>query len=183
MSGRAARLMIDANVWVDNYCGWHSASSACQYMFTVARLSDEIEMYYPVHVIKDVQYMVGLEYKQQAKIHEGALTESSALAAKKTALACIRNMNELAYAVGADGSDVWLADKYLSIHPDFEDNLVLAACKRIKADYLVTNDRALIRNADVLAKTPAQMLELMGLGKLETFDGLSPDEISWKFRP
>lgn len=182
MSGRAVRMMIDANVWVDNYCGWHSESSACRDMFAVACRSGDIELYYPVHIIKDVQYMVGLEYKQQARIHEGALTESAALAAKKAALACMRNMNELACAVGADGSDVWLADKYLSIHPDFEDNLVLAACKRIKADYLVTNDRALIRNADVLAKTPAQMLELLDLGKLQTFDDFSPDEISWKFR-
>ena len=44
------------------------------------------------------------------------------------------------------------------------DNLVLAACRRAKADHLVTSDQSLIAHADVIAKTPEEMLALMGLG-------------------
>ena len=82
-------------------------------------------------------------------------------AIRQLAWGCMRNMNEVATPIGADVSDIWLADKYLKIHPDFEDNLVLAACRRVKADFLVTNDAQLIAHADVVAKTPEQMLQLL----------------------
>ena len=126
--------------------------------------------------------MLEAEFRRVARRGDDELSESAAIAAHEAALGCTRNMCELATAVGADATGIWLADRYLSIHRDFEDNLVLAACRRIKADYLVTNDRALIQNANVLAKTPTQMMALMSVGGLQTFDGLSPDEISWTLR-
>lgn len=181
MSDRPARLVLDTNVWIDNYCGWHAGFPACKELLLKASL-EGVELYFPVHAAADVLYMVATEYKRKTKELEGDLTESMAIAAREVALESMRNMVELATPIGADGSDLWLADRYLSIHKDFEDNLVLAACRRIKADYLVTNDRQLIQKATILAKTPAQMVELMKLGKLPTFDGLSPDEISWQFR-
>lgn len=60
-------------------------------------------------------------------------------------------MDEIATAVGADSSDVWLVRKYQRIHADFEDCMVLAAAQRAKADYLVTSDEALLRHAPVAA--------------------------------
>lgn len=165
MSNRPVRLMIDTNVWIDNYCGWHKDSASCKRLLAMA-CAKGYELYYPVHVLKDVLYMTGLEYKRQARQHNGSLTEADAMGAQEVALGCMRNLMELATPVGADGSDIWLANKYLPVHHDFEDNLVLAACKRVKADYLVTNDLKLIQNADVLAKTPAQMIELIKLGGL-----------------
>ena len=74
-------------------------------------------------------------------------------------------MTENATAVGADASDLWLADKYLALHRDYEDNLVLAACKRAAADYLVTNDRKLLEHADIAAKTPRQMMPILALAE------------------
>ena len=81
------------------------------------------------------------------------------------ALAFVRNMTENATAVGADASDLWLADKYLALHRDYEDNLVLAACKRAQVDYLVTNDRKLLEHADLAAKTPRQMMPILALAE------------------
>lgn len=182
MSDRPARVMLDTNVLVDAYCRWHVESAAARELLQ-AYDPEGMELYYPVHTLKDALHMLVQEFKRETRLVEGELSESSALAAREAAIACMRNMMELATAVGADGSDLWLADKYLPIHHDFEDNLVLAACRRIKADYLVTNDRTLIRNANVLAKTPAQMVQLMSLGKLQTFDDFTEDEISWEFRP
>ena len=181
MSNRPVRVMLDANVMIDAYCCWHSEGFAAK-NFLGSCDPDNVELYYPVHVLKDVLYVLTQEFKREARRVEGNLGESSALAARETAIACMRNMMELATAVGADGSDLWLADKYLPIHHDFEDNLVLAACRRIKADYLVTNDLTLIQNANVLAKTPAQMMELMNIGKLQASDGLTSGEIPWTFR-
>ncbi len=46
-------------------------------------------------------------------------------------------------------------------HAEIEDNLIVAACMRIKADYLVTNDEKLLRHAPVAAVTPRQMVRLL----------------------
>jgi len=43
--------------------------------------------------------------------------------------------------------------------------LVLAACKRAAADYLVTNDRKLLEHADIAAKTPRQMMPILVLAE------------------
>ena len=104
-------------------------------------------------------------------------------AIKQSAVSSVRAIMEFYTAVGADGSDLWLADKYLPMHGDFEDNLVLSACRRAKADYLVTNDQGLIGHADILAKTPADMATLLETGQARKQGaGFAPEEISWEFR-
>jgi predicted nucleic acid-binding protein len=89
------------------------------------------------------------------------LTETWATAIKRWAWDAVTSMQELAVAVPVDMSDIWLACKYRDYHDDYEDDLVLAACRRAHADYLVTNDRKLLAHADVCAKTPRQMVELL----------------------
>ena len=82
-------------------------------------------------------------------------------ASKETAWACVENMERNATAVGLDASDVWLAHKFKPVHDDFEDNLVVAAARRAKADYLVTNDERLLRHSPVAALSPRDMLALL----------------------
>ncbi len=156
------RVLVDTCVWVDNYCADHAGGADAKRFLQMA-VGQGAELLYAVHATKDVLYVLESEFKRAVRLELGALDEPTAQAAKRAALGCMRNMCDLATAVGADVSDVWLADKYLRIHGDFEDNLVLAACRRAKADYLVTNDRALIAHADVVAKTPREMLDLMRL--------------------
>ena len=160
MKNDSLRIVVDSNVWVDNYCPWHAKSDDARRFLQNARLNSAT-LFYPVHVLKDVVYVVRHEYLRKARKDKNAVEESDARAIAEIATACMRNMSELATAVGADASDIWLADKYLGIHPDFEDNLVLAACKRCDAQYLVTNDQRLIKHSNVLSKTPAQMLPLL----------------------
>lgn len=114
---------------------------------------------------KDVLYVVQHELKRSVLASGGALDEASARAIGDAALAFVRNMTENATAVGADASDLWLADKYLALHRDYEDNLVLAACKRAQVDYLVTNDRKLLEHADLAAKTPHRMMPILALAE------------------
>ena len=60
-------------------------------------------------------------------------------------------MSELAIAVPCDYTDVWMAQKQRRLHGDFEDDLVIAAAMRVKADLLVTADKALLLHAPVAA--------------------------------
>lgn len=161
MTNKPLRLMVDTNVWVDNYCGWHEGCESARGFLDVA-LGLSCELLFPVHESKDLLFVVWQEYRRMAAQHiEGPLPESLANAAREIAYGCLHNLCELATAVGADVSDLWLARKYLSVHKDFEDNLVLAACRRAGADYLVTNDQKLLRHADVCAKTPEEMRRLL----------------------
>jgi predicted nucleic acid-binding protein len=70
-------------------------------------------------------------------------------------------MMEVGAPVGADVSDVWIAQHLRDMHPDFEDDMVLAAARRAGVDYLVTSDRQLIQKADVVALTPEDMLTVL----------------------
>lgn len=121
--------MVDTNVWVDSFCVDHAESLAARAFIGQAAESGAT-LLFPVHIAKDVLYVVQHELKRSVLASGGALDEASARAIGDAALAFVRNMTENATAVGADASDLWLADKYVALHRDYEDNLVLAACKR-----------------------------------------------------
>lgn len=175
--------MVDTNTWVDAFCRWHVRADEAARLLREANKRG-IELLYPVHCLKDALYILIQEHKRKALEEEGVLTESMSNAVKASCVAAVRAIMSQATAVGADGSDLWLADKYLSTHSDFEDNLVLAACQRAHVDYLVTNDQKLIQHANVMAKTPADMVALLTAGRARPLaTGFAPNEISWEFRP
>lgn len=162
MSGAVLKIMVDANVWVDSFCADHAESLVARAFIGKAAESGAL-LFFPVHIAKDVLYVVQHELKRRVLSEKGSVDEASARAIGEATLAFVRNMTENATAVGADASDLWLADKYLALHRDYEDNLVLAACKRSGVDYLVTSDRKLIEHADIAAKTPRQMMPILAL--------------------
>lgn len=162
MSADDKRYLVDTCVWVDNYCSDHVGSESARHFLAEAYRRGAV-LLYAVHAAKDVLYVLENEFKRAARRESGFIDDASARAARQAALGCMKNMCSLATAVGADASDIWLADKYLEVHRDFEDNLVLSACRRAKADYLITSDRSLIAHATVVAKTPDEMLGLMRL--------------------
>ena len=164
MSGAPLKIMVDANVWVDSFCVDHVESLAARAFIGQAAETGAL-LFFPVHIAKDVLYVVQHELRRSVLASGGALDEASARAIGDAALAFVRNMTENATAVGADASDLWLADKYLALHRDYEDNLVLAACKRAQVDYLVTNDRKLLEHADLAAKKPRQMMPILALAE------------------
>ena len=164
MSGAPLKIMVDANVWVDSFCADHAESLAARAFIGQASESGAT-LLFPVHIAKDVLYVVQHELKRKLFAEKGSIDDTSSRAIDEAALAFVRNMTENATAMGADASDLWLADKYLGLHRDYEDNLVLAACKRAGADYLVTNDRKLLEHADLAAKTPRQMMPILALAE------------------
>lgn len=126
-------------------------------------MKEEAQLFFPVHIAKDVLYIIRHELKRAILSETGSIDGETSRAISQISLAFVKNMTESATPVGADASDLWLAEKYLSLHGDYEDNLVLAACKRIDADFLVTNDCRLLEHADIAAKTPRQMMTILSL--------------------
>ena len=121
-----------------------------------------MDLLYPVHIIPDVFYLAFIDVKRLL-CGQGS-DELVAKAARSTAWEYVNGMQEIATAVGADNSDVWLASKWESLHGDIEDNLVLAAAKRAQADYVVTSDRQLWSHAalaGVAAVSPEDMLAVL----------------------
>ncbi|WP_417118893.1 type II toxin-antitoxin system VapC family toxin [Olsenella phocaeensis] len=157
---RPSRLLLDTNVWINNYLGSRPGHDAARDLITFA-LERELELYFSVSSAADIFYLLKTEFKICSRRADGELTESAAFAATNAAWACVRNMRQLAMPVGLDASDCWYADKLQVVHPDFEDDLIMAAAQRIHASYLVTEDKALIQNAVVPCASPDRLLSLL----------------------
>ena len=106
-----------------------------------------VDILFSATTAKDVYYLVGKLLRAKACEGGQSLCKGDALAIRSLAWSCVANMGEIGTMVGMDASDMWLAEKYREIHDDFEDDLVLAAMERCGADFLVTNDERLLRDA------------------------------------
>lgn len=160
MSGFPESLLLDTNVWLDNYDGSRPLSSKSQKLINLA-LTHGVTLLYTVSSLKDVYYNIAQSLKNASRSEGLAVTDAAAAAINEIAYADVRNMQEIATAVGADGSYVWLALKLYSAHRDLEDDMVLAAMERSGASFLVTNDLKLIHHASCAAMTSEDMLEYL----------------------
>lgn len=164
MSGAAElTLLIDANVWLDHYLGrgggeGDKASAATELLLRAAN-DDAIKLAYSSMTAKDVFFLVGRILKDELRESGQEVDEATAQAANEVAWQCIDNMTELAIAVPADETDLWMARKQRDAQADLEDALILAAAQRAKADHLVTGDKQLLARAPALAITPEALLE------------------------
>lgn len=155
-------LLVDTNVWMCNYVPMRAGHSEAREFFRAAWECDA-QLLYPAPVLKDVFYLLGLEYKRQIRMEKGEPSRVDAAIVNELAWGCVQNMREVATAVGMDDSDLWLACKYKALSSDFEDNVVLAAAQRCKADHVVTFDQELIRKAPVSAMLPVDITTLLRL--------------------
>ena len=155
-------ILVDTNVWLDNYLGFRKGNAAAMRFIAAARRCGAT-LVYPVGALQDVFALLVIELKRAARLSspDKAIGEGDVLAFRRIAWACVDNMRKFAVAVGADEADVWLASKYRRLTWDLEDNMVLAAAQRANADYLVTNDRALIAKSTVAAMTPDDLAILL----------------------
>ena len=156
MSEKAITMVVDTNVWLDNYLHNRDGYEAARNFFNLVSSLD-IRPLYSAATLKDVFYIIGSSLKTEIRYEGSELTKGDALAIREIAWACVENMRELGTAVCVDEADLWLACKYRQLHGDLEDDLVLAAAERVHADYLVTSDTQLIRKSTVAAFTPADM--------------------------
>jgi len=159
-------ILVDTNVWLDNYLGDRPGSADSRHFIDVARTLGA-QLTYPVHCLNDFYYLIQANLKRNVH-RQGGVSENVALAIRETAWACVEHLRTLATAIAADESDAWRACKYRSLTNDLEDNFVLAAAERASVDFIVTNDQQLLRKATVNAYTPedaALMLQVTRSGQ------------------
>lgn len=159
MSSSKPIILVDTCVWLDLFLLDRPGRRDAQAFISHA-LNSEIPLAYASHSSLDVYAKAGICAKRFFR-EAGQLTDAQARAARTFAWDCATQMREVATPVPADMSDFYYAEKFRPLHEDLEDNLILAGCNRARANYLVTTDKRLLRHADVLAKTPAEMLALL----------------------
>lgn len=158
--GRQLRVLIDTNVWLDKFLPGRSGGELASRL--LARCAaDDIAAMYPSRAAQDVFFQVKVHLKQGLRAEGLALSEEWAHAINEQAWDAVYAMRELATVAGLNEGDLWLACKYHDLHPDLEDDLVLAAANRVQADYLVTSDRQLIAKSTVAALTSQDMLAVL----------------------
>ncbi|MBR3326870.1 MAG: PIN domain-containing protein [Atopobiaceae bacterium] len=162
MPNNALCLLLDTNIWLEKYLPWRTDHDTVLALLREARLQ-EVSIAFPAQSALDVYQRVRIENKRWAR-DNGRLSESMAQAIKRLAWDCVNDMREIATAIPVDSSDLYLACKHRDIHDDLEDDLVLAACQRAHASYLVTNDRKLLAHSPIDAVTPKSMTELLRAG-------------------
>ena len=156
------RILVDSCVWVDNYLGDHPKhDESLEFLNRVYTAG--ATLLYGASKLETVFHVLVAEAKRMVRAGKGVVSETDAASARAFAWGCLENTRSCATAVGVDEADLWLASKYRSVGPDFEDNVLLAAAQRAGADYLVTWDAALLRTPTVRTATPTQMLALIEL--------------------
>lgn len=63
MSGAPLKIMVDASVWVDSFCVDHAESLAARAFIGRATEMGAL-LFFPVHIAKDVLYLVQHELKR-----------------------------------------------------------------------------------------------------------------------
>ena len=154
------RLLLDTNVWIDNFDGTRPGSASSRRLINTC-LHKGIDLLFSASSARDVYYIITSRLKSLERSSHGAVSEQKALAISAYATACVTNMDDYATAVGLDGADIWIAQRYQRIHSDFEDCLLMAAAERASVDALVTNDEKLLCHSVVAALSVHDALALI----------------------
>lgn len=162
MTKRPCTLMVDTNVWLDIYLPARPNREDSLRFFEAAS-GDDVNLVFTLEIARSVFRVVSHEAKRWVRQGKGALSENFARAIAAHSWDFIQDMQEYATAIGSATADLWLASKLRDEHTELEDNLIVGACMRIDADYLVTNDAKLMRHAPVACVTPAMMCKLLEL--------------------
>lgn len=155
------KLLLDTNVWLD-FFDVTRPGNAVATAFIERMLERGHMLLYALGSAKDTYYVLEGAAKRTLRAMYGGLSPEGSRAAEGFAWDCICTLRSFATCVGADESDLWLAEKSHIVHRDFEDDLVIAAAQRSGADVLVTSDAALLAHAPVAAMTPADALAYYG---------------------
>lgn len=159
----ALRVLVDTCVWVDMYLGEREGHEDARALAD-ASLEAGALLLYSITTCKDAYYLMESLQKRSRRASGRGLSAGDVAAIKRIAKGGIAHMRSLATAVALDEGDVWVAEKLQSVHPDFEDNFVIAAAMRAKADFIVTTDEQLIAHSPVAALTPKNAIAYLKTG-------------------
>ena len=143
---RARSLLLDTNVWLDYFLG--TGPSIDDISRIVERGAEgAVELFYI------------LPRRLRRACANGAQADEASF--RSVAWACVEHMMELACAAPLSHAECQLARMLRGEFGDFEDDLILAAAETAKVDYIVTNDRALLRSVPEACVTPERACRLL----------------------
>ncbi len=150
-------LMLDTCVWINSQIGTNSGHEQARKLIIMA-LKQDARVGIAPHSLTNVFYIVHRHLRRLEATTRAISSERSAAAAKETAWGIVNNIMEYAEVVGTDGSDARIAALHKSVHDDFEDNLVIAAARRMRADLIVSDDLAFVKHCPLPAMTAEDAL-------------------------
>lgn len=121
----------------------------------------DVTMLSTAHQAKVIFAIMTRHLKMDERDERGKLDEKAAHAITIIAWGYLESLDGYLTIVGSGMSDAWLARKCKRLHSNFEDDLVIAAAMRAKADDIVTSDERLRRHSPVATITPAQLVTLL----------------------
>ena len=151
------KLLLDANIWLDLYLPDRMHHECSNELIDLA-IAMDAEVCYAANTITDVFYLVKATQKEALRSDGLKLSEGLSSAASEVAWGCIRNMYDIAAPIPTSIPVLFLATKMKDVHPDFEDDVVLASGQTADVDFLVTNDKALLAKAIIPALSSRDMV-------------------------
>lgn len=161
-AGGILKLLIDTNVWMDYFSGRSDRTANVVHLIEIADASERIALFASSLSVKDVSYLVSAAIKRESRRKTASLSDDAIAAADEAAWACVRQMLELALIAPVRADEVFDSFVFRPHHNDFEDDLMLGVANRIDADYVVTEDKNLIRHTNGVCIDVEQALRLVG---------------------
>ena len=157
-------LMLDTCIWINSQIGTNSGHEAAWKLIVAARRRGMLLGIAP-HSLSTVFYVVYRYLRRFDADNDSIAHKDAAAAAKETAWGVVNGIMDYATVVGADGSDARIAALHKSVHDDFEDDLVLAAARRMQADLIVSDDLEFVRHSPLPIMTADDALRWITAGE------------------
>lgn len=155
------RFLLDTNVWLDYFLDRGKLHEITASLIGSAFSTDNIQLCTAILSTRDVYYYVQKELKRASVEEEGEVTEANVYAAHEVAWACLTTLRNLSFVVPADETDMVEASVLRETHFDYEDNLIAAAAKRVKAECIVTSDEQMLKHQPYKCITPEAAIKLI----------------------
>ena len=148
------KLLIDTNVWIDFFLPARNDHINAQELIGYCEKFN-VEMYAAFHSITNFNYI----FKNNLKLLYKNKLSSEEI--NKLAWNATNNIIHSATIVGADYGDAYGAFIYKDIHNDYEDDIVYILAQKAKTDYIVTNDKNMIKHSPIGAYNTKDALKLV----------------------
>ena len=153
------KLLIDTSVWLDYFFARTNATRSIVELFSRAAEAEDIILFSSSLSVKDVYYILGRAMKADVR-RVGALTPEAIAGADETAWACVRLIRQKSIIASVGADEVFDSFVFRHHHNDFEDDLMLGVANRIDVDYVVTEDKNLIKHTNGVCINVDQALRL-----------------------
>lgn len=151
------KFVLDTNVLID-YCINERPEKTTAIQLISELTNNNHTILAPANIVNDFFYIINNLFARQVfKLEANVITQAT--------WGLFDIIKDVVGFVGCDESDIFIAEKLRNKNDDLEDNLIVAAAIRADANYLVTNDKNLLKKQLVPTKTPKQIIELLNKKK------------------